>query len=109
MFANGAPLLDQQSDLPTQLARLEHSYNWLYRTIRYSLFSGVGLGAFMAFLYVDQYAGYSVLFNAALVLALVLVGVCLIGVVIVGVMAVQIAGWRGLAWMLRGNGDVSKL
>jgi hypothetical protein len=83
----------------SQLIRWHARLSWL---VRYSVLASMGLGAMIAFLYVDQFTGYQTIMKATLWVIGGLVAVCAVAVLVLTVAAVQQMGVAGIGWVLRG-------
>jgi len=75
----------------------------LARGVRYSVYSVVGLSAFGAYLYVDQFPGYRAFLWGALGIAAALVAGCVLFAAALTVAAVRQMGLRGVAWVLQAD------
>ncbi len=83
-------------------SQLTHWHARLSLLVRYSVLASVGLGATVAFLYVDQFTGYQTITRIVLGVIGVLVAICVLAVLVLTVAAVQQMGAAGVAWVLRG-------
>ena len=69
--------------------------------VRYSVYSAVGLGAFVAYLYVDKFTGYQTIMQGTLWLVAALVVICALAALALTVAAVHVMGIAGLTWAIR--------